>query len=112
MPAPPGGPVVLVQAESFFDPARLDPGLGGLLPAYEGLRAAAALRGRLLVPAWGANTVRTEFAVLTGLSEAALGLDRFNPYDAFATASGPALPSLARARHNTWLSFAVWTTTA
>jgi hypothetical protein len=95
-PVPCAGPVVLVQAESFFDPAHLDPGLRGILPAYERLRADAAVHGRLLVPAWGANTVRTEFAVLSGLPEAALGLDCFNPYDAFAPAPGPNIPSLAR----------------
>jgi hypothetical protein len=96
-PVAPAGPVVLVQAESFFDPARLDPGLRDILPAYERLRATAALQGQLQVPAWGANTVRTEFAVLSGLPEEALGLDCFNPYDAFATAPGPDIPSLARA---------------
>jgi phosphoglycerol transferase MdoB-like AlkP superfamily enzyme len=42
--------------------------------------------GRLAVPCWGANTVRTEFAVLTGLPEAAIGLDKFNPYQGFARA--------------------------
>jgi hypothetical protein len=83
---PPAGPVVVVQAESFFD-----------LPAYERLRDEAVLEGRLLVPAWGANTVRSEFSVLSGLPEAALGLDVFNPYDAFAVAAGPDIPSLARA---------------
>ena len=90
------GPVVLVQAESFFDPARLDAGLAGLLPHYQALRRSATLYGHLDVPAWGANTVRTEFAVLSGLRETDLGLDRFNPYDAFAKAPGPHVPSLAR----------------
>jgi phosphoglycerol transferase MdoB-like AlkP superfamily enzyme len=33
-----------------------------------------------MVPAWGANTMRTEFAVLTGLAEAQLGYARFYPY--------------------------------
>ena len=32
------------------------------------------------MPGWGANTMRTEFAVLTGIPESALGYDRFNPY--------------------------------
>ena len=36
------------------------------------------------VPGWGANTMRTEFAVLTGIPESALGYDRFNPYYALA----------------------------
>ena len=90
------GPIVLVQAESFFDPARLHPALAGLLPHFESLAHAAVQHGQLAVPAWGANTVRTEFAVLTGIGEAALGLDRFNPYEAFAQAKAPLLPSFAR----------------
>src|SRR5260370_1403776 len=36
--------------------------------------------GRFGVPGWGANTMRTEFAVLTGIPESELGYDRFNPY--------------------------------
>ena len=96
-PFPAAGPIVLVQAESFFDPARLHPDLGGLLPHFERLAGTAVQRGRLAVPAWGANTVRSEFAVLTGVPEAVLGLDWFNPYEAFAQVDGPALPSLVRA---------------
>ena len=37
-------------------------------------------------PAWGANTMRAEFAVLTGITDQDLGYDRFNPYHAFARA--------------------------
>jgi hypothetical protein len=91
------GPVVLVQAESFFDPTHLHPDLAGRLPGFSSLSAAALRRGRLDVPAWGANTVRTEFAILTGVTEGILGLDRFNPYDAFVGPGGPPLPSLAAA---------------
>src|SRR5260370_29445609 len=40
--------------------------------------------GRFGVPGWGANTMRTEFAVLTGIPESELGYDRFNPYYALA----------------------------
>jgi len=36
------------------------------------------------VPGWGANTMRTEFGVLTGIPESELGYDRFNPYYALA----------------------------
>jgi phosphoglycerol transferase MdoB-like AlkP superfamily enzyme len=36
------------------------------------------------VGGWGANTMRAEFAVLTGIPESELGYDRFNPYHAFA----------------------------
>lgn len=85
--------VVVVQNESFFDLRRLGPGLLPQgLPAFDRRRAEAMHHGRLAVPAWGANTVRSEFAVLTGIGEAELGLDRFNPYFRFARS---ALPSLA-----------------
>jgi len=78
-------PIVLVQSESFFDARRLHPAVPrDLLPAYDACCASALQRGRLAVPGWGANTMRTEFAVLSGLSEAELGFDRFNPYHAFA----------------------------
>jgi phosphoglycerol transferase MdoB-like AlkP superfamily enzyme len=42
------------------------------------------MHGRFGVPGWGANTMRTEFAVLSGLPESELGYDRFNPYYALA----------------------------
>jgi phosphoglycerol transferase MdoB-like AlkP superfamily enzyme len=38
----------------------------------------------LEVPGWGANTMRSEFAVLTGIPETDLGFDRLNPYFALA----------------------------
>ncbi len=73
--------IVVVQAESFFDARRLYDGIKpGLLPEYDALRAAAVCHGRLAVPSWGANTVRTEFGFLSGLPDAALGVHRFNPY--------------------------------
>ena len=91
------GPVVLVQAESFMDPARLHPALAGALPHFTALRQQAALHGALQVPCWGANTVRTEFAVLTGVAEPAVGLDRFNPYEAFAQGGLPSIAWAAKA---------------
>ena len=93
------GPVVVVQAESFMDLRRLDPGLGqAVQPAWGRLAQEACQVGRFAVPAWGANTVRTEFAVLSGLPEAELGLDRFNPYESFADGTPQSLANLAR-RH-------------
>ena len=81
----PAGPVVLVQAESFFDARRLGPTVPpDLLPHFDRLRAEARQAGRLTVDCWGANTVRSEFAGLTGVGADALGLDRFNPYERFA----------------------------
>ena len=83
-PDAPAGPIVLVQCESFFDARRLSPRIPHELLAGFDTGRAAALSGRLEVPGWGANTMRSEFAVLTGLPESALGYDRFNPYHALA----------------------------
>ncbi|MBB2201134.1 LTA synthase family protein [Gluconacetobacter tumulisoli] len=77
-------PVVVVQAESFCDPRRWYSGLPPILPEYTACTQRAWRHGRLGVPAWGANTIRSEFACLSGLSSTDLGLDRFNPYHSFA----------------------------
>jgi hypothetical protein len=80
-------PVVLVQCESFFDARRLEPRLfAELLPGFAACCADRATFGRFEVSGWGANTMRAEFAVLTGIADGALGYDRFNPYHAFARA--------------------------
>lgn len=92
---PPAEPphLVLVQAESFCDPARVVPGVPpSALPVFDQLRRRGA-GGRFRVPGFGANTMRTEFGVLTGLGEAELGLDAFNPYAAFARSPVPSLAS-------------------
>jgi phosphoglycerol transferase MdoB-like AlkP superfamily enzyme len=79
------GPIVVVQCESFFDARRLSPLVPrGLLAGFDRACEAAVAAGRLGVPGWGANTMRAEFAVLTGIPESALGYDRFNPYYALA----------------------------
>ncbi|HEY3908661.1 MAG TPA: LTA synthase family protein [Stellaceae bacterium] len=78
-------PLVLVQCESFFDARRLSPRVPhDLLPGWDACQDAGATFGRLDVAGWGANTMRAEFAVLTGISDRDLGHDRFNPYHAFA----------------------------
>jgi hypothetical protein len=80
-------PVVLVQCESFFDVRRLEPQrFAGLLPGFAACCADRATFGRFEVSGWGANTMRAEFAALTGIADSALGYDRFNPYHAFARA--------------------------
>jgi len=74
-------PVIVVQSESFFDVRRLHASIPrGILNRWDALGAEAAYRGHLKVPAWGANTMRTEFAFLSGLPNEALGVHRFNPY--------------------------------
>ncbi|MCE3025986.1 LTA synthase family protein [Salinicola sp. DM10] len=77
--------LVLVQSESFFDPRRWYPGIRPeILREFDTLSEQALAAGRFEVPAWGANTVRTECAVLTGLTPEALGGHRFNPYHQLA----------------------------
>ncbi|WP_303856827.1 LTA synthase family protein [Salinicola salarius] len=73
--------VVLIQSESFFDPRDWHPAIRReLLGEYDALMTEALQSGRFDVPAWGANTVRTECAVLTGFTPSRLGVHRFNPY--------------------------------
>jgi phosphoglycerol transferase MdoB-like AlkP superfamily enzyme len=73
--------VIVVQSESYFDARRLgDFVLPGPYANYDKTRSEAFAYGRLTVPAWGANTMRSEFAMLTGLPSAALGYARFYPY--------------------------------
>lgn len=76
--------LVLLQLESFCDPRGL--GIPVALPNWDRLGTRAIARGGLAVPGFGANTMRTEFVVLTGLADAGLGLDRLNPYFRFARA--------------------------
>ena len=78
--------LVAVQSESFFDPRPLFSGIRrDVLAEFDRLCADAQAYGKLKVPAWGANTVRTEFAFLTGIDAAGLGVHRFNPYRAVAS---------------------------
>jgi len=73
--------VIAVQSESFFDARRLWPGIAdGVYAWLDDVRRESAAHGLLQVPAIGANTVRTEFAFLSGLREDALGVHRFQPY--------------------------------
>jgi len=73
--------IIAIQSESFFDARRLHQGVRrDVLAEFDALRESADAEGHLLVPAWGANTVRTEFSFLSGVANDALGIDRFNPY--------------------------------
>jgi hypothetical protein len=91
------GPIVIVQGESFVDASRLHPDLASFLPHFTQLRAESHAHGLLEVPCWGANTIRSELAVLAGLGPEAIGLDRFNPYESFAQVPLPTLAARARA---------------
>jgi len=91
-------PVVLIQAESFFDARRLHAAIPAeLLVGFDSCCRRGAQYGRFGVSGWGAYTIRAEFAALTGLSEEVLGFDRWNPYHAFARAPIPSLASRLKA---------------
>ncbi|WP_457354947.1 sulfatase-like hydrolase/transferase [Sphingomonas sp. UYP23] len=77
--------IVIVQCESFADPVALTGDPARALPALDRARAAAWQYGELEVSGFGAYTMRTEYGVLFGRSEAALGFRRFDP---FLTAHG------------------------
>ncbi|RQR44719.1 LTA synthase family protein [Burkholderia sp. Bp9131] len=73
--------VIVIQSESYFDARRLgECVLSGPYANLDRARSGAFEYGELTVPAWGANTMRSEFAMLTGLPSAALGYSRFFPY--------------------------------
>lgn len=77
--------LVAVQSESFFDPRSLWAGINrNVLAELDTLQRESVLSGSLIVPARGANTIRTEFAFLTGIEERELGIHLFNPYRAIA----------------------------
>ena len=69
--------VVLLQLESFWDPrGTLPQAPPDLLPHWDRLGEFALARGRLAVPGFGANTMRAEFAALTGIGQQAPEIDR------------------------------------
>ena len=89
--------IVAVQSESFFDARRLLDTVRPQILAHFECSARAGLRGHLDVPAWGANTMRTEFGFLTGISANQLGVHQFNPYRRYVRQPIPSLASFLRA---------------
>lgn len=77
--------IVVVQCESFADPVDIANGTADALPGLRAAREAAWQSGKLEVSGFGAYTMRTEYAVLFGRGEDALG---FRRYDPFLTALG------------------------
>ncbi|MEQ1518185.1 MAG: sulfatase-like hydrolase/transferase, partial [Usitatibacteraceae bacterium] len=91
--------IVAVQCESFFDARRVYAGINpAVFTQFDALGSAAAWSGRLNVPAWGANTVRTEFSFLSGIAPAALGVHQFNPYRKLARSGVPTIASVLKQR--------------
>jgi len=73
--------ITVIQSESFFDARRLHPSIKtNILQNFDACNTASLQYGKLQVPAWGANTMRSEFAFLTGLKYQNMGLYRYYPY--------------------------------
>jgi phosphoglycerol transferase MdoB-like AlkP superfamily enzyme len=73
--------VIVIQSESYFDARRVSAAINS--SAYVQFDRAcreSVVWGQLTVPAWGANTMRSEFSFLTGLASRKLGGARFYPY--------------------------------
>lgn len=90
--------LIVIQSESFFDARRAYPDLlrQDILTNFDLLKAEAVAHGQLKVPAWGANTVRTEFAFLSGMDPETLGIHQYNPYRKLAGKGFPTIASYLR----------------
>ena len=76
--------IVCVQSESFFDPRiYYDCIKPSVLSGFDQVCQQALSYGSLSVPAWGANTIRTEAAFLSGVAPHAMGVNQFSPYRHF-----------------------------
>lgn len=97
--------VIIIQCESFTDPVAVfgDPALE--LPGLAAARRVAWRAGRLMVPGFGAYTMRTEYGVLFGRGEDELGLRRFDPFLTAAGEASFALPN--RLDRSEWSSIFV-----
>jgi phosphoglycerol transferase MdoB-like AlkP superfamily enzyme len=89
--------IVIVQSESFFDPARLR-GLGPeqVLPEFRRV-AATSRHGDLWVPTYGGGTIRTEFEVLTGIAMRYFPETQY-PYFRLTASAVPSLASVLAAQ--------------
>lgn len=93
--------LVVVQCESFADPATLGEAIATRIPELPGLaraRARASRWGKLAVSGFGAYTMRTEYGVLFGREEDSLGFRRFDPFLTAARDRSAALPMRLRNR--------------
>lgn len=86
--------IIMIQSESFFDARRLHDSIDpSILKGFDQFCEESRYYGKLNVPAWGANTMRTEFSVLTGVPSEKLGFYRFYPYQYLSKQTIPSLAS-------------------
>jgi len=84
--------IVTIQSESFFDARLLHNSIKpSILKNFDAAITQAQQHGRLVVPAWGAYTMRTEFSFLTGIPNHKLGFNRFDPYQRLTKKNIPTL---------------------
>ncbi len=89
----------VIQSESFFDARRLTSAIKtDVLQHFDRIGGQASLQGQLRVPAWGANTLRPEFAFLSGIDNDLLEHYRFNPYQFLQNNDTPTLASYLKSR--------------
>jgi phosphoglycerol transferase MdoB-like AlkP superfamily enzyme len=86
--------LITIQSESFFDARYLNSKINPKVLQHFDLITKQALKaGRLQVPAWGANTLRSEYAFLSSIDNEELKYYRFNPYQFLQKQSSPTLAS-------------------
>jgi len=78
--------LIAIQSESFFDPREWNQNIKEeVLKDYDAIRSESLMCGKMKVPAWGANTIRTEFSFLTGIAPEDMNGHRFSPYQISST---------------------------
>jgi hypothetical protein len=85
--------LVVIQCESFADPVELFGNQARALPELSAACANAWQYGALQVSGFGAYTMRTEYGVLFGREEGALGFRRYDPFLTALGESSYALPA-------------------
>lgn len=86
--------LVVIQSESFFDPRPLSVSIKPeVLHFFDQIKALSIQHGKLNVPAWGANTLRSEYAFLSGIDNQKLRYYQFNPYQFLQKASSASMAS-------------------
>jgi hypothetical protein len=89
-------PIICIQSESYFDLRKMLPGskhalLDGYYQAFDRLKQQSMQQGHLSVPSWGAYTMRSEFALLTGIKNQALRLGQYDPLRFYQNKNLPSL---------------------
>lgn len=73
--------LIAIQSESFFDPRSWNQNIKNeVLENFDLICNNSRQYGCLSVPAWGANTIRTEFSFLTGIAPSQMEAHKFSPY--------------------------------